>query len=137
MRVDHRRHRVGGVVETVHEFEPERDQQREREKGERPHRHRFADLRGVDDDAEPRIGQPPDQHREEDPAPGRMQIMIEPRPAARRAVDRLDRQCGSSHDRAVGPYNYNFMTTRCIAVPGREKPVARAPDRDASRRRPA
>jgi hypothetical protein len=91
MRVDDRRDRIGGVVEAVDEFEPERDQQREPEERERTDRERLADLRGIGGDAEPRIGQPPQQYCQKDPAPGRMQIMIEPRSAARCAVDRVDR----------------------------------------------
>jgi hypothetical protein len=48
MGVDHRRHRVGGVVEAIDELEAERDKERDAEKKERqqrqPLRHRSVDV---------------------------------------------------------------------------------------------
>ena len=47
MGVDHRGHRIGGVVEAVDEFEAQRDQQRQAEQREDAERQRFMDALDV------------------------------------------------------------------------------------------
>jgi hypothetical protein len=84
MGVDHRRDRIGGVVEAVHEFEPQRDQQRQREEQENPRRQRFADLCRVRQDAGAGIAQRADQDGQEDPPAGGMQAPVEARAACSR-----------------------------------------------------
>ena len=79
--IDHRRDRIGGVVKPVHEFEPERDQQREPEEQDRADRDILAHARGIDRDAHPGIAQPDHRSGGEQPAPGRMERRIEPRTA--------------------------------------------------------
>ncbi len=51
MGIDHRRHRVGSVVEAVDEFKAQRDQQRDKQQQERHERNRFRPRRrriGID-----------------------------------------------------------------------------------------
>jgi len=83
-RVDHRGDRVGGVVESVDEFEGQRDQQGEPQQGEGAVRQRcFADGVHVGDQAHHRVAEPCHQDEQEgDEAPQRHPV-VEPRAALR------------------------------------------------------
>ena len=66
VRVDDGGYRVGGVVEAVHELEPEGDEQRDPEQDEREDRRR-VDVGDVGNQLRGRVDEPRDEHSAEDP----------------------------------------------------------------------
>ncbi len=86
MGVDHRRHRIGGVVEAVHEFEAERDQQREAQEQEGADSELLADMRRIIEDIVAREDQPGTEHGEEADRGERMDLAIERNPGLRRRI---------------------------------------------------
>ena len=97
-------------MEAVDEFEPERDQQRQREEQEDAGRQRLADLGGIGDDAAPGIAQRADEDGEEDPSPRRVQMRIKARTVRGGGCGRGGNRC--SHVGAVHRGCDGFVTNR-------------------------